>query len=177
MGAFAYLLAAMEWSNEVADALDGWYCGDVLDKTMKAEDAATDPTDVAAFDVGGVRVARVAPVQLTLAWDPRPCLLALLAQADIHPALELDRGGILYFRRVPPATLLLRVPATDAQRPPDVHRFVAILDATADLIRARDCGLLFIGGAGWSYNDRLKSSDGKVEAMTRAGMQFFDRHA
>jgi hypothetical protein len=31
--------------------------------------------------------------------------------------------------------------------------------------------------ADWSYNDRLKSSDAKVEAMTRTGMQFFHRHA
>jgi hypothetical protein len=177
MGAFAYLLAAMEWSDQVADALDGWYCGDLIDGTMKAENAATDPTDLAAFDIGGVRAARVAPVQVTLGWDPRPCLLALLAQADIQPALELDKGGILYFHRVPSASLVLRVPANDAQRPPDVHRFVAVLDATADIVRAKKCGLLFVGGAGWSYNDRLKSSDGKVEAMTRAGMQFFDRHA
>src|SRR5258707_15466489 len=148
MGAFAYVLAAMEGSDKVADTLDGWYCGDLIEGTMQAENAATDPTDLAAFDIGGVRAARVAPVQLTLGWDPRPCLLALLAQADIQPALELDRGSILYFNCVPGASLVLRAPANDAQRPPDVHRFVAVLDATADIVRARKCGLLFVGGAG-----------------------------
>jgi len=81
---FAYLLLACSWTQELESEFPDWYHGDVIECFSECEDQAEEPEDLWAFG-WEQQMARIAPVQLTLGWDPRPYLKAVL---DYTPAIS-----------------------------------------------------------------------------------------
>ena len=61
-----------------------WYWGDFVECSMETEDQADEPSAVWAYDLD-YEMSRIAPVQLTLGWNPRPTLLQVLEQAGTEP--------------------------------------------------------------------------------------------
>jgi hypothetical protein len=195
---FAYLLLSCAWSPEWEEEFSGWYYGDVIEVVAESEDQAEEPAQLwwkewQAFS------DRVAPVQLTLGWDVRPYLLAIFSKYSIIPSFRSydatfgDRDNILYFDTPLPSLenvnqIEVRQMEFDLDIPPsapllpekmvyaaDKDRFDAVLDATIDLARRQDRGLLFVGGWGWYYDMAVPAVTKPV--MQQAGWVFIDRHA
>jgi hypothetical protein len=195
---FAYLLLSCIWSPEWEEEVSGWYYGDLIEVVAESEDQAAEPTQL-WLDEWKVYSDRITPVQLTLGWDVRPYLLATFSEYGVTPGFRSydatfgDRDNILYFDHPlpslenanqievgqfaldldisPPAPLL----PEQMVHPADKNRFDAVLNATAELARRQDRGLLFVGGWGWYYEMVVPAVTKSV--MRQAGWIFTDRHA
>jgi hypothetical protein len=175
---FAYVLLACSWSKDFESQLSDWYYGDIIEAFVESEDQARTSEHLWAFGWEKL-MARIAPVQLTLGWDPRPYVISIFHEANIEPYYRLgyleERDNILYFDQLPPEQILLSATAGIVPNPPDKIRFDEVLLSTIELARSLNRGLLFIGGWGWYYDMDIPR---EVESVLRqTGMQFFTRHA
>ena len=181
---FAYMLISASWSREIEAYLDPFYVGDIIELHLEEEDQAEFPEHLTTLDLDDI-MSRIAPVQLTLGWDPRPYLAAYFQGAGILPRyVQKSSDGeasspICYYEVLPaPGTPLPSI-TESVPLPQDKRRFEEVLSATLDLARSQGRGLLFIGGWGWSYayDDMVIDYIKRNEPVLRAaGMLFLDRH-
>jgi len=175
---FAYMVFSCSWNTDLAAEFDDWYWGDFVECSMETEDQAEEPSAVWAYDLD-YEMSRIAPVQLTLGWDPRPTLVQVFEHVGIQP---LFRGTYRHETN----WLAFPVPHEPLQwqnfaqenipKPRDFHRFQEVVDATIELAREQNRSVLFVGGSGFSYDiDAVHLTDA-APVLKQAGMKFFDRH-
>jgi hypothetical protein len=174
---FAYLLAASDWSEEIQATVSVSY-SDTIELTMSCEDQAETAEQL--WPIGWETfMGRIAPVQLTLGWDPRPYLRSVYREAGIEPLYclrdEMDGDHILYFAQLPPEGFRWSPRARRDRDAPDRVRFDEVLAATIEIARSQRRGMLFYGGWGWSYE--IDYLEDVAHVLEQAGMKFLTRHA
>lgn len=170
---FAYLLLSCSWTPELESELAGWYHGDIIEAFAEGEDQL-DPWSFGWEE----QMARVAPVQLTRGWDPRPYMRSVLLAAGIEPQVAIGYSGevdnALYFAQLPADANAILVTTNNAPDTSDRHRFDQVLTATAELARKQDRGILFVGGEGWYYEMEVPPE--ATPSLRDAGFMFLTRH-
>ncbi|MBW3622040.1 MAG: hypothetical protein KY468_01365 [Armatimonadetes bacterium] len=178
---FAYMLIAASWTRGIEQYIDTLYSGDIIELHMEEEDQLEAPEHLSTLDLDGY-MSRIAPVQLTLGWDPRPCLTETFLNSGIRPHYvqkpqfeDQVPFNICYYREL---TLEgFSFPSSDPPPcPADKQRFDEVFTTTLDLARSQDRGLLFIGGwgLGTGYDEDFLADVEPVLRQTR--MKFFNRH-
>lgn len=173
---FAYLLLACKWSDEFKSEISDWYFGDIIEAFSEGEDQADCPEDIWSFEWEGF-MDRVAPVQLTLGWDPRLYLVSLFKGEGIEPYFATgyadEPNNIICFDRLPDG-LVFSGEAEKIPNPTDRERFDEVLRQTMEMARSQNRSLLFIGGWGWYYEMEVPSD--RKTILQQAGLKFVNRH-
>ena len=175
---FAYMMFSCLWNTEMAVEFDDWYWGDFVECSMESEDQAEEPSAVWAYDLD-YEMSRIAPVQLTLGWDPRPTLLQVFEQAGIQPLFQgtyRDETNWLAFSNPQEPLQWQKFAQENIPKPVDFLRFQQVVDATIELAREQNRSVLFVGGSGFSYDDGMDYLADTASVLKEAGMKFFDRH-
>lgn len=175
---FAYMVFSSKWSPEMEAEFADWYWGDFVECSMETEDQADEPSAVWAYDLD-YEMSRIAPVQLTLGWDPRPTLLQAFEQAGIEPLFRgtyRDEINWLAFPVPQEPLQWQKVAPQSIPKPVDFQRFQEVVDATIELAREQNRSVLFVGGSGFSYDIDAEYLTDAAPVLKEAGMKFLDRH-
>lgn len=183
---FAYLLFACERLEARTFDWSDWSCLDIFAAFIEVEDQSTSIDDLWTFDWEKI-MGRVAPVQVTMEWNPCHYLIDVFERCHIKPLYTADCWGedekdlVVYFDAVPNTELLnnaiisVSSSVKTIKNLKDKNRFDRILIDSASLARLQNRGLLFIGEweAAQPYGtDYLM---GKESILRDAGMKIFTR--
>ena len=175
---FAYMIFSCQWSPEIEAEFADWYWGDFVECSISTEVQAEEPSAVWAYDLD-YELSRIAPVQLTLGWDPRPALLEVFKQAGVE---ALFRGAYkgesnwFAFPAPPKALQWQEVALPNISKPVDFERFQEVVAATVELAREQNQDVVFVGGSGFSYDIDAEHLTEAAPVLKEAGMKFLDRH-
>jgi hypothetical protein len=167
---FTYLVLSAHMDGELWAELEQSQPGDILEGFLEMESSAQSLDDLWPYG-WEQRMARLAPVQMTEYVDARPWWVA--GMGPTRYAVDKTSGypgTIVYY---PPPVAVAELPKAWKKETPDRHRFVAILEATAELAQLRGDGLLLIGCWGFRFGDEVPADQQAI--MIQAGFQFVDR--
>lgn len=189
---FAYMLLSCSQSirihNEILADWSEESCSDILEIFCSLEGQSDIVDTIWPFDWED-SMDRIAPVQLTLSWDPRRYLLEIWQQAGHQVLYQVGNNGFpsyfpIIYLGIPPsqdtlAPLLSSVSVEGIINPVDKVRFDDVLIATVELAQTQNRGILFIGDWGFDYKiDAEYLNDEAIKnALIRNGMKFLTRHA
>lgn len=174
---YAYTVFSCNWNQEMASEFGDWYWGDFIEACMEAEEQAKRPIEVWTYELQ-YGMERVAPVQVTLGWDPHEILRKIFSAIGINPLFQKGDAGEINWLVYPcPNTPLncQEQQPSNIPNPSDFHRFKQVLETTIALSKKQNQCLLFVGGQGFSYeHDEFWEEVAPV--LKEAGMKFLDRH-
>lgn len=173
---FAYILLACELSQELKSELSEYYWGGIVEVFIDCEEQALAPEDLYPFGWESI-MNRVAPVQVTNGWDPRPTLFDELLKEGENPRFTCggkeDIPNIIFIEHPNKKDSTEKLISLNLMR--DKRQFNKILNSTIQLCSQGNNGLLFIGGWGFSYEDK-QLSDEVRDFLVDSGFQFTSRH-